>query len=526
MDKSRVLLKSEIDDFELDFEIMAPFLDEDPRKTQINQEKQSIDDQLAFLNDKVVILNSDIENLTNHADGLDYTAAIASGIFAGLIDSFFVGKWDFENAKAISNQEINDKIMTAARKEGYTGDRLSGAINKLEEKFKLPGDSAWNGLKKEISAKTHHLDDFSHHPTPIGLVIAILTQFTETGYYSNSNSEFFKIPIAVNERSKLIGKTLPAKIFCGIINWCIDVVKTSENWLGHMMSDMAGSKNTAGSGMGLPGPIMSMLKELSALPLVKNTDFAKNLSHAFVNGIGAERNQLDLGIFNNLFEGASSKVDLRTENAIAHELKRQALPVVINECLVRGFFFIRKFVSEIKDKKRLDLIDWKSTLPFKNRTIVRMLTISSGTFMAIDLADATIRAAIEAKGFNPATAGAFILRVNFVGVGRFAVACTSDVYLGSKKARRKNERFALGCQQLNLLNAKTFYNQADMWISAEATEQGIKEACEAMKSSLLTYLKDWQDIQDEMKKIGDLVPAIETKNQGLSTEINDILIWG
>ncbi len=523
MNDSGLLLKSEIDDFKIDFEIMEPCFGEDPRITQINQEIRSIDDQLITLNDKVAILNGEIENYTNHADGLDYTIAVASGIVAGLIDSFFVGKWDFENAKAISNKEINEKIMDIARKEGYTGDRLPGAIDKLEKNFMLLGDNAWKGLDKGISAKTHHLDDFSHHPTPVGLIFAIVAQFTNTGHYSNSEGKF--IPIKLDDNG-LVGTTPPAKIFCGIFNWCINVVKTTKNWQGHLLSDMAGSKNTAGAGMGLPGPILSTLKEFSALPLVNETDFAKNISKAFVHGIGAEKNQQDLGIFNNLFEGASSKVDLRTENAIAHELKRQALPVIINECLVRGFYFIRKLVSEIREKNRIDLIDWKSTLPFKNRTIVRMLTISSGTFMAIDLADATIRAAIEAKGFNPATAGAFILRVNFVGIGRFVVACTSDAYLGSNKARKENERFALGCQQLDLLNAKTFYKQADLWISAEATEQGIQAACDTMKNSLLAYMNDWQNIQDDMKIIGTVVPAAEAKNQGLNAAIKDILIWG
>jgi hypothetical protein len=76
------------------------------------------------------------------------------------------------------------------------------------------------------------------------------------------------------------------------------------------------------------------------------------------------------------------KFDLRTEIGVAHEIGKQAIPVIINECIVRGFYFIRRFVMEIKanEIKRIgDLgkIDWKKTLPFKNRTIVRMLTISS-----------------------------------------------------------------------------------------------------------------------------------------------------
>jgi len=525
MKDSMVLLKNEIDDINIDYELLSPFLEKDYRNRQIQQRLLSVDEQLVLIDKKVEILNGKIDNLTNHADGTDYKIAIASGVIAGLIDSFVVGKWDFENAKGISNKDINGKIMEAARKEGYKGDRLSGAIEKLEKKFKLPGDNAWSGKNLGINSKSHHLDDFSHHPTPIGLICAILAQFTEIGRYANSDGKFIEIPIEVNERNKLVGNTLPTKVFCGIINWCVDVVKTKENWQGHLMSDMAGSNKKAGFGMGIPGPIMSMLKELSSLPIVNDTDFTKKLSDAFIKGIGVGKGQLDLGVFNNLFEGASSKVDSRTEKAIGYELKRQAMPVVINECLVRGFYFVRKLVMELKEKGSFNQIDWKAMLPFKNRTVIRMLTISTGTFMAVDLADATIRAAIETEGFNPATAGAFIVRVNFVGVGRFSFAAICDVGMGIKKTNKMNEKIELVNQQLNLLNAKLFYKQANSWIAAEATEISISEAQEELKNALFIFYSSWKENEDDLEKIKLSLHDAEEKNIGLSSEIIDILTW-
>ncbi len=59
---------------------------------------------------------TDIERLTCQAGGYDYTIAISSGIIAGLIDSFFVGEWDFINAKKPSNIEINNKILNFAKR--------------------------------------------------------------------------------------------------------------------------------------------------------------------------------------------------------------------------------------------------------------------------------------------------------------------------------------------------------------------------------------------------------------------------
>ena len=68
-----------------------------------------------------------------------------------------------------------------------------------------------------------------------------------------------------------------------------------------------------------------------------------------------------------------------------------------------------------------------------------MLTIATGTFIAVDLFDAGVRSAIKTGGaINPAFWGSFVLRVNFVGIGRFAIACYSDIKNGTKIKIDKN----------------------------------------------------------------------------------------
>lgn len=376
---------------------------------------------------------AEIDRLTDHTDGVDYALAVSSGIIAGLIDSFFVGEWDFAKAKARSNEEINKKIEAFAREKGWTGKGLKEAVAWLEEKYPLPGDSTWNGENIHVSAKSHHLDDIAHHPTLIGLLFCIISQFTEKAMYSNRYGEFYAIPIAVDENGQLDGKTPAAKVSAGIINWCINVAR---NWEGHLYSDMAGSKQTAGKGMGIPGSILSTLKELSMLPFLKDTEFPKKLYQAYTKGIGTEKGQLDLKAFNVLFQGGdSNKFDLRTENAVKNELKRQSIPVIINEVVVRSFYFVRHLSLEWKEKGDLQLLEWKNVLPINNRTIIRMLTISTGTFTVVDMADAAIRSAVKSKGLPHTFAANFVLRVNFVGVGRFAISCSSELMMSMRKGR-------------------------------------------------------------------------------------------
>lgn len=367
-----------------------------------------------------------IKYLTNHADGLDYALSVSAGIVAGLIDVFFVGEWDFAEAKAISNEEINKKIIRFAHKNGLSKDvkSLNEAVKFLEKKFPLPGDNTWSGSGINVSTRTHHLDDFKHHPTLVGLICCILDQFCKVSTYHDRFGNKHILPLTVDENGYLEGKTPAAKVSAGIVNWCFAVAR---NWKGHLMSDMAGSKNTAGGGMGIPGGLLSTLRELAVLPGFRDTDFALKLTNAYKNGIGSEKGQVNLGAFNSLFEGASSKFDMRTELAVKHELKRQSLPAILNEIVVRTFYFVRHFISELRETGDVSRINWKYVLPFRNRTIVRMITISTGAMEVIDLADATIH-----SGGN---LGLFVLRVNFVGVGRFAIACSADVMMGIKKER-------------------------------------------------------------------------------------------
>jgi hypothetical protein len=89
----------------------------------------------------------------------------------------------------------------------------------------------------------------------------------------------------------------------------------------------------------------------------------------------------------------------------------------------------------MKEKGSLERIDFKKLIPFNNRTMVRMITIASGTLSAFDAADAAIRSALKSGGNLAVFGSNFILRVNFVGIGRFTMAVGVDTYMGARKAR-------------------------------------------------------------------------------------------
>ncbi len=505
------------DEFEVEFEVepvvpanQAEYLDS--RQKAIKEGLNEVNGILSSNNKRLEELNKDIDKLTNHSDGIDYMVAVGSGVLAGIIDSFWVGEFSLERGKDWSTNKVNEFVVKIAKAQGYEGDNLQGAIRSLENSYGAPSDSNTSEFGGGLQ---HHLRDFAHHPTPVGLLFSLLTQFTGKAYGTDTDG-LFKIVAVKN--TTLIGKDIPQKILFGAVYWFF-----------HIVSDMAGSSSFAGKGTGLPGPLLSLAKELSALSFFKNITMGDHslsvwISKLFNGTLLAKRDSNGKII-------EQFRFDLRSELGIAYELGRQAIPVIINECIVRGFYFIRRLTMEIKQKdirqlRDLDRVDLDKIIPFKNRTIVRMLTIATGTFTLIDLGDAAIRGGIKSGGNLALFAKEFILRVNFVGVGRFAIAVGTDATMGMKQNKLRNARIAMLSEQLHLMNAQVYYLQADAWIAAETTEKTINETIEMMEETTKIFIVAWEDNRKSMHNIGEYRQGIEKHNSGLIEDISDILKWG
>lgn len=351
-------------------------------------------------------INSQIDILSSQADSLDYLVSIGSGLLCGLLDILWVGDFDLARGRNIASQEVDKFVTKTAKLLGCESDDLGGAVKFLENKFPIPSD----GNTPEFGGGLqHHLRDFAHHPTIVGLAFSLLTQFTYQSYGTDTNGLFKIVP--VKDASKaFIGKDVPTKILFGTIVWFF-----------HLVSDMAGSGSTAGlsGGTGIPGPLLALAKELSVLPFFKKIKVGDNslsvfLSKLFNGTLLAKRDEN-----NKIIKDTVLKFDLRGELGLAIEVGRQAIPVVANECIVRGFYFIRRLAIEIRDNKIKSLadmkkIDWDTVKPANNPTISRMLLIATGVFTTVDVGEAII-------------SQKYWVSINFVGVGRFAVAIGEDI---------------------------------------------------------------------------------------------------
>lgn len=366
--------------------------------------------------DQVIFdLDSQIDLLQSHADSLDYVVAISSGVLCALLDTLWTGTFSLERGRKLASEQVGSFVLWSAKLTGYKGEDISGAVRHLENLFPLASD----GNTPDFGGgKQHHLRDFAHHPTVFGLVFSLLTQFTGYSYGTDRDGLFIEVPVT-EKSQKYLGSNLPTKLFLGTVTWFF-----------HLVSDMAGTSSTASlsGGTGIPGPLLSLAKELSSLPIFHSDDAnspspASVLLSKFFNGtISVQRDAQG-----HIIPDTVVPLDLRGELGVALELGRQALPVIANECLVRCFYFLRTWGRKLKEKRiscaeALDNFPWKDCLA--GPTLNRMLTVATGVFTGLDLSEAVL-------------SGKIWVSVNYVGVGRFSVAIGLEM---AQSLRRRNLR--------------------------------------------------------------------------------------
>ena len=201
------------------------------------------------------------------------------------------------------------------------------------------------------------------------------------------------------------GSTIPEKLIYGTINWFTSLVPTDTKLNGPMNALLDGIRDSK-----------------SSVKLMSKTNVSEGIHKEISSG----------GL--NLTQGLTIT-----------NFAKQTLPVLLNECLVRAFYFIHRFFQEVNDNhitsvRDLVLIDWKSTIPFKNRTVVRMLTISTAVFSALDIAASTIGSAMVAEGSIYKFLNNFVLHINFIGAARVVLALGADLYMGARLARERQAR--------------------------------------------------------------------------------------
>jgi len=328
---------------------------------------------------------------TSRLEKSDYIFSACAGVIAGLIDVFLVGKIH-SGSNAVGLQKSVDhqfdviitaigkhtRILELKRQKEALQSSIKGtptlkelerlkkfnerinnvknfskqsAIRTLENHFKVSYDAAHNGsiisgYVSGMNANNHHLRSLPHDPSILGLIVGIIDQLTNKDTFIDDHGKIIRVVTKNIENAAVTKGPLP-----------LQIIKSIQNWFGHLLSDVAGASGSKGRGAGLPIPFFSVTQALNfgSIPIKgKDLTVAQSSEWLYKQGF-----------------------DLRAFTA-------QAIPVLIQESLIRMYWFIKQHFylgNSIKD-----------SLPSgKDPDLNKMLLTSTAVFGNIDFLDATIR---------------------------------------------------------------------------------------------------------------------------------------
>lgn len=348
-----------------------------------------------------------------NCDKYDYMIAGSCGLIGGVIDVFLVGApgqgflTKFTDnianesvkkfAKLVKNSDLKPMSNLGKSVSSYDLDDQQQAIQYLENFFKVNYDHTGKKIYDQTTGEllnqgefsklldghvmnpnNHHIRSLGHSPDIFGLFFSILDQFTDKASFF-ANGKIVSIDTtrytSTKEVFHLRGETVSEKIFFGFVNW-----------LGHLMSDLAGSNSAKGRGAGIPIPFYSLLQFL---------DFGE---------FGPDRQTFATMAVRVYQEG----YDFRHGMALA-------IPVLITELLTRLMWVVKK--------RFYHKADWKDCVPSINQPeLRRMLLVAHGTLCLTDLADATLRTTLS--GGNMIT---FLMHTNFIAWIRLGTVALKEI---------------------------------------------------------------------------------------------------
>lgn len=344
-----------------------------------------------------------------------YQIAAASGVLTGAMSSLKLNFNRLENEQEKKNRDWSKYVIAAARLAGYKKNDYKGAVRFITKR-------AVTTVKENGAAFT---DSLLKHPTLVGFVFSILTQFGREEYYLDEREQIKtrKLP-----EYYAIGRDTAEKILFALVYWVLNLAAESSVSTRPILNDIRIQKN-----------LLLAIKELSESP------FIKSIPDNFEEAEKAISDWLRI-LFSDDEDGDDGHVGMlkRVMNQVKDAVDQSPM-VILNECIFRGFYFLRRVgiiakERDIRSFDQLKSIDPSEILPFNNRIVANMSVIASASFAAVDAAGAALRVLMKEKRDGETIASALFAEINLAGLGRFAFAIGEDCRYWAENTRVIFER--------------------------------------------------------------------------------------
>jgi len=362
------------------------------KQYNVNLEKDPFSELLTESDKQIIAnrLNNDYKMKKANCDKYDYMIASFCGVVSGLIDVFFVGMPGDSKLSKWSDNMVDSFVTKVAKGLGYKPrdgkGTVANAIAFLEKRYPVNYDQATGKAAGDVfgmSPSNHHIKSLGHAPDLIGLIFSILDQFTGNSHFlDNGRLISYKADLGI-----LVGNNFFAKLYCGFCNW-----------LGHLISDIAGSSDTRrkgpnNRGSGIPMPLFELFQLIGtgSFKVYENNDVSKNYERVSF---------------------ADLSVKVFEEGYDARFAMAQAIPVIFNEISIRLLWAVKAKFYHNKS--------FKESIPFGNKPeLRRMLLTGHGVLCIIDGVDAVAKSGGQML--------LFVMRLNFTAWKRLAFSGLMEV---------------------------------------------------------------------------------------------------
>lgn len=359
-------------------------------------------------------VDAEFEDEVPESDKACYLAAAASGLLIGALkEAGFADAFE-ENVEKLKNEKDWKKyVVTLAAKLGYMKSDFDGAVKFLAKMaVQIVGDDTIDKAKEQAKKC---LSKAAAHPSVVGLIFSITSQFTKKDYkFENRTITVSDIPDYYS-----VGRNYHEKIAYGLLYWVFDLAV-----------DVAYAKRNILDDLTLvPKELVKLIKAFL------DSDLMKDVPHNYEEAI-----RLYSQWIKKLFENSSIQTgegdtgDFDLEESINISMKglfRDTMPIVLNECIIRGFYFVHRLTAEIRRNNIRSINDLNSikpenVLPINNRVVSSMCLISSAAYMGVNGCRVLIEY-LKGKSVGDRDFKEVLLStIDLVGLGRFCIAVAMD----------------------------------------------------------------------------------------------------
>ena len=458
------------------------------------------DGSIVGIYNELAVVEEKLDLYTSKIDIFNMLLAVASGIISGYIDSKYI--------KAVKFEKVDFKT----------------SFYKILEKAL---DDEKPKRKKSSMSKLANEADYT------GLLYSVARQLQRAGVFEEENGELhFK---AANTEGKT-GELLGMAGLVGIMDWIIkmaedeakqnkenakkkpdpqtvekekkekeeeDQVPPFPEALFELIHKLAGNEKILSKLKTANEKCEKKMSELGALSEKKGDKndtvdvFFKYSQNAFELPIMRDSFVLEQAKY--LHEHKAVHKELSKEIPLYGALSHQMMPVIINEMIVRTFYFIRNLMNELSNADGIEDVNFRNVIPFNNRTIEQMIMISSMTFTFTDTADAVSRALADCKGNYVIAGGTFAANFNFVGYGRAMLSVAKEI---------SNDR-----KELQLLREKR--------ILAETKSERVVELANEYEKQLEALFNQYME-----EHLEDFIMGTKLIEEGRRAGDSDLIIQG